>query len=332
MPRPFVEIFTESMGTLAIILDYDLTQAKIDAYIKYFSGKGFSQEEILGAIEKAADTCKFFPKPAEMVELITGGKDGGQAEAVAWRTAVANMEHHGSYYSVRFPDGAIAAAIEGMGGWPELCAKDKKDITLERVPAQFVALYNNAVRLGINEHPAVVLGSVEIDNYARGLAIEDPRYTRDAITMNDIQFAPVRREALAAEQRQAIEYHETGQEGPKTESERGQAAETRRLMDQLMERMKLRSELGISLEDVIRLEKVAHIRGITVKEALARERADMAGQPANNPALEIPEPIRRQMREADDLQKELRRIGGGKTYYEPKPEPKKTPECWEGLL
>jgi hypothetical protein len=323
----FKTYFGESLGVLAIALDFDLTDAKVDVYFKLLAGK-YPDEEIIRAIEHAASACKFFPKPAELVEIITGGKV--EKETVAWRTVIENIKRHGSYYSVRFQDGSIAAAIEGMGGWPEMCAKSGKEFTLERVPAQFVALYNNAVSMGISEHSATVLGSVETENAARGLAVEDERYVRDAVTMAEVMAAPVQREAISAEARKAIEYH--AQDEPQTHEERGQRAETNRLLKQLGDRMKMGKELGISTDDVIRLEEVAHVCGITVKEALAREREALGGPPANDPAKEIPTPILTQMQEAEELQKDLRRIGGGRAYYEPKREPGKAPDCWEGLL
>lgn len=185
--KTFPDIFGETLGTLALLLDYDLSEEKIAAYLKFFTGKGYPPADILAAIERAAETCKFFPKPAELIELMTGSKGGGQDPVVAWQQVVKAMEDIGPYANAEFSDGAIAAAVMGLGGWPALCELSYEELTLQRIPARFAALYAEAVRHGRHRASGSLTGVIDRDNAARGCELES--LTVKAKTMGEIMDA-----------------------------------------------------------------------------------------------------------------------------------------------
>lgn len=180
----FAEAFAKYLTTLALMLDYEISDAKIEAYFEFFSGKGYAPADILSSIERAAETCKFFPKPAELIELMTGGKGGGKDPAVAWQEVVKAMEDIGPYGNVEFSDGAIGAAVVGLGGWPSLCGLSYDELTLQRIPARFAALYAEAVRHGRHLASGTVTGIIDRDNAAKGYALESPAIK--ARTMGEI--------------------------------------------------------------------------------------------------------------------------------------------------
>ena len=179
------DAFADSLGSLALMLDHELTDAKIEAYFKFFERQGYAYAAVLAAIDKAAETCKFFPKPAELVELITGGKGGGQDPTAAWQQLLRNLETIGAYNSAEFQDGAIAAAVTALGGWPELAQMDYKTMSTQRIQARFEALYSEAIRQKQHLTPGKVPGLFEIENAARGIE-HDPAETRQALSLPQI--------------------------------------------------------------------------------------------------------------------------------------------------
>ena len=190
--NPRVAEFVKALGGLAITLGEAVPEERILAY--FLALRGYGLEPLLAAIHRATVTCRFFPKPAELVELITGAPGGGQDPDVAWQEVLHALEDVGSYGNVEFQDGAIAAAIEGLGGWSALGSLSYKEITLQRFPARFIALYADAVRRGCHHAPGVVFGSIDRANAARGYSLEGPVFR--ARTMQQIMARTKARPAL----------------------------------------------------------------------------------------------------------------------------------------
>lgn len=67
------------------------------------------------ALREARRRCKFFPKPAEIHELIQGSPD--DTAALAWTRFLRAISDVGTYTSVNFGDHALHATIEALGGW-----------------------------------------------------------------------------------------------------------------------------------------------------------------------------------------------------------------------
>lgn len=177
--------FTRALGGLALTLGEEVPEERFLAYFKIF--KNHDPDAVLAAIDLAGLSCKFFPKPAELIELMTGGKGGGQDPTSAWQQVLKAMESIGSYSNAEFPDGAIAAAVMGLGGWPSLCELGYEELTLQRIPARFAALYSEAVRHGRHHSPGTVIGIIDRDNAARGYEFESPAIR--AKTMPEIMDA-----------------------------------------------------------------------------------------------------------------------------------------------
>lgn len=201
--------FSTALASLSLTLgdpiatDEELVGKRILAYYEILVPYG--REAVLSAIRQAAGRCKFFPKPAELIEIITGGKGGGQDSAVAWQVVVRALEDIGAYSNVEFSDGAVAAAIEGLGGWVDLCRMSYDDLSLQRIPARFAALYAEAVRHGRHLEPGRLCGSLDRDNAARGFSLESS-FIR-AKTMSEIQSATRNRNQFpAAGSRPALDY------------------------------------------------------------------------------------------------------------------------------
>ena len=158
----------DALTALAVVLDKDLTPAALTLYARLLAP--FAAEDVLRAIDRAAADGKFFPKPAELLDVLTGRADEREADPVlAWRVVLDALERVGGYDDARFEDGAIAAAVEGLGGWTSLAEMTGDELTLQRIPHQFAILYREAARRG-RRRPAWLKGRISRDNAAHGHA------------------------------------------------------------------------------------------------------------------------------------------------------------------
>ncbi|GFM38299.1 DUF6475 domain-containing protein [Desulfovibrio psychrotolerans] len=124
----------------------------------------FSIEQVERAVDMAVVSLRFFPKPVELREIITGPaealEDRAEVEAAKVIEAVKSV---GSWRSVVFDDPITNAVVQtGFGGWVKLCqdltAKDEKWTRKD-----FVRLYAAYARQGV-EHFGVLAGQAAITN------------------------------------------------------------------------------------------------------------------------------------------------------------------------
>lgn len=183
--------FIEAMTAMGITLREPVSPLTVNAYWRIL--KKYPLNQVITAFDKAMETCRFFPKSAELVELMTGGRGGGNDPTVAWTEVLRTLEARGAYESVTFQDGAVAAAIEQLGGWVQLGEMSDDELTLQRIPAKFEALYKRAVDLGYHRQPGTVLGRFAINNAAVGLEDKAPK-PLPAKTFGREQIRPAYRE------------------------------------------------------------------------------------------------------------------------------------------
>lgn len=165
--------FCNAIGTLAELYDKELSEFSIAAYFETL--KGYSIEDVEHAISHAMGTLKFFPKPVELIEIITGGgaqniEDRAQAQALKVLETVRRV---GGYSSVQFSDPVTTAVVkQGFGGWSKLCAElleDQEKWWLK----DFTKIYQAYTRQGMKEHGHLA-GHTEIANSAKGYEFAPP--------------------------------------------------------------------------------------------------------------------------------------------------------------
>lgn len=155
----------------------------VDIYYKQLCD--YPEKDVLGAISTAIGTLRWFPKPVELTELITGEshlsiEDKAQAQALL---VVDAIRRHGAYASVRFEDPVTTRTVQGLyGTWPKAC--ELREEAVKWFVKDFVATYKaySAQRLTERGH---LPGIVEIENSANGFInnIPDPIY----ITHNPVK-------------------------------------------------------------------------------------------------------------------------------------------------
>ncbi len=157
-----IKRFREMMMILGEIHDRKITGLILDIYWKVL--EPFHDDQCLQAFSTLLKTMKFFPKPAEFLELLEARKE--DEATAAWMVVVNAVRRIGNYQSVAFPDPVTHSAIEAMGGRVNLGLVEEKDLTWKR--REFERLYQVLARNGHNGHPRYLPGIHELQNGARG--------------------------------------------------------------------------------------------------------------------------------------------------------------------
>lgn len=109
--------FASSLMAMATVFDKAVTPQITEIYFRALDK--FTADEVEQGISKACSTLKFFPKPVELIECITGGSgnlaDRAMIEACRVLEAVKSI---GTYSTVCFDDPITQAVIvQQFGGW-----------------------------------------------------------------------------------------------------------------------------------------------------------------------------------------------------------------------
>lgn len=109
--------FAGLCGLMSEVFKTPASTALIGIYFRAL--KDLSIEQVTAAVEQAIATKKFFPKPAELRDLIEGGADNRASQAWAMFLEAAGS---GGHASIQFSDRAMASAMEAVfGGWTQAC-------------------------------------------------------------------------------------------------------------------------------------------------------------------------------------------------------------------
>jgi len=154
-------LFREHMMALAEIHGKELSALLNSLYWKAL--EPFTDAECERAFKELIFTAKFFPKPADFLELLRGKRE--DLGARAWIKVIEAVRRCGNWQSVEFDDPVIHSVFKFWGGWG--VTRDWKDKDLKWTQKEFERLY--AIFLGENrEHPKYLPGDHEIQNAADG--------------------------------------------------------------------------------------------------------------------------------------------------------------------
>lgn len=140
--------FVNAIGTLAELYDKKLSPSLLKMYFQALSQ--FDIVQFQAAVGNAMMTMKFFPKPVELIELITGGPSSTADTAeVEFAKVVDAVRKHGAYQTVRFDDPVTTAVIlRGFGGWVKICDDMTEDQT-KWFRKDFVRMYTAFKNQGV---------------------------------------------------------------------------------------------------------------------------------------------------------------------------------------
>jgi len=165
--------FGKLLVTTAEIFEKVLSKNVLDLYFQAL--KKYSIEQIEDAISKAIISCKFFPKPVELIELMSGiGKLEDQAQFQV--DIVLNaIKRVGGYQSVKFKDTITNTVINYcFGNWTKLC-EELKENEEKWFRKDFIKYYQSYYRQNIRSDE-LLPGFISIGNKQNGYIdyIPDP--------------------------------------------------------------------------------------------------------------------------------------------------------------
>lgn len=117
MTRQDAPRFVSSLTAMGALYEKHPESTVIEIYFRAL--EKFTIDEVEKGISKACSTCKFFPKPVELIDCITGGTgnlaDKAMVEACRVLEAIKGI---GTYTTVCFDDAVTQAVIvQQFGGW-----------------------------------------------------------------------------------------------------------------------------------------------------------------------------------------------------------------------
>lgn len=155
------EKFINIVGSVAELFNRELTSTTNELYFKAL--QKYSIEILEKAFSEVILSCKFFPKPVEIIELIEGKKEDieliAEQQAAVVTDSIAKV---GVYNSVKFEDAITNRTIQSMGGWIKICSELKiEDLKWFRI--EFRKLYLSFKKAGMESHD-ILTGFHEIQN------------------------------------------------------------------------------------------------------------------------------------------------------------------------
>jgi len=154
--------FLKAFTFMAEVFAKENSKILLNAYFKAMDK--FTIDEVVSAIETAICNVKFFPKPVELIEMITGGSQNIEDRALIEAGKVLKaIKRIGKYKSVQFDDAFTQAVIvQTFGGWVKMCAELNTQEEKWFVK-DFSGSYSAYSRQGI-KHEGHLSGIAEIDN------------------------------------------------------------------------------------------------------------------------------------------------------------------------
>lgn len=153
--------FNELMAAMAEVFDKEITESLLSVYWQVL--EPYQDIESISALNKCLLSCKFFPKPADLLEQLQGNNE--DLALIAWGKVDYAIRHIGGNSSVVFDDPVIHLALEAMGGWHDTNEWQERDMTWKR--KEFLATYHAQKHSGRQPSP-YLQGSTEIQQRAQG--------------------------------------------------------------------------------------------------------------------------------------------------------------------
>lgn len=157
------DTFLKSMSILESALSPNNKITKGTITIYWGRLRKYGNEEFKKAVIRCLDDLNYFPKIAELKNMLEGSP-ADEAE-LAWIYLIDKIDEVGHYQSVSFPEyPAIGEIVEKWGGWSRICDMTFKDETFRKI--EFIKLYPIIKKRG--DHPRELAGQFEIDNNNKG--------------------------------------------------------------------------------------------------------------------------------------------------------------------
>lgn len=132
MPR-----FCMLLTLLGEAFDREITRTRIEAY--WLALQAVELDSFERSVQSAMRQCKYFPTPAELLEL-AGAGSGDDAAYRAFEVALRAVPL-GPYKHVDFKDRTINATIRTLGGWPNFVGRFTDSESEKWIRVEFCKVY-----------------------------------------------------------------------------------------------------------------------------------------------------------------------------------------------
>ena len=146
----------------------------------------FEYEQVVSAMTAHAmdpENGQFPPKPADIVRKLHGTHT--DRSLVAWGKVLDAIHRVGAYQSVVFDDGAIHAAIEDLGGWPNVCRSNVDEMPF--LQRRFCDAHKAYSLRPDHPYPTRLIGESESVNAVGGRASQAPMLVGDPARAQMVQ-------------------------------------------------------------------------------------------------------------------------------------------------
>lgn len=170
--------FAENMELMSENFGKEMSETFTKLYWQRF--KDMSDEAFKEMCLKAIDTLKWFPKIAELKELVQIKLE--DRALIAWHTLINSLSY---YQSVCFEDRVINTCVNELGGWLHLCSMSERELNFKR--KEFLELYKIYSKSNI-EHPKKLVGYFEQHNRAHGFLENIPGVTMISSSLSKVDL------------------------------------------------------------------------------------------------------------------------------------------------
>lgn len=203
--------FGKIMAAIVSAFNEQMNEKRVEVYFQAL--QRFEIGEIKLAANKLLDTCKFFPKIAEIVEVIEGQVEDRASQA--WYNYLKALDKPGPYKTLGIGDPFAHAAIEDMDLWGEGIERNgypdnRSDVDFIR--QEFIRRYKvHAKHSNPANLPSVLPGIFETVNHKKISAGEHQNWTPSQlgyVMEKHPALAPVMRKELEARRALEAQNHE----------------------------------------------------------------------------------------------------------------------------
>jgi hypothetical protein len=160
-----IQHFITRLVTLGELFDVRMSEAKQELYFDALAD--LPLDIVVKAMNLAARTCTFMPRPAELRRLVKGGEEETE---LAWREYQRVARQVGGYESPTFADGALAATLVAVfGSWEQACWVDLSPEMWASKRKEFERVYRVLCDRGVTG-PVQLDGFIAKDRQLRGYA------------------------------------------------------------------------------------------------------------------------------------------------------------------
>ncbi len=166
-------VFARELALVAETFGATISSAHIEIYFRALND--LPLEQVRAAMDAACRRLRFFPKPVELRELITGSPDE-RAERAWTRVRQGIMRGVGGYRLIDFGDMALHATIDAMGGWARFYSlgfRGVEEVAIATARKEFLQLYSIFEKRGAPASTPAALCAASQPVFAEPLKLGD---------------------------------------------------------------------------------------------------------------------------------------------------------------